>query len=420
MERLYINLGGRPGIDCGGFCEFCFFKNVDIKGLKSLDIGCINCPPDEVGCNYCKNTITGVKNKFRPIFTVLKELQYKLLQNTHEAFNKNLKIVVHADADVFFYPDILGLVSVIKQRKLPLYLGYTSGKNIKSERFVHEIISRGVDELTFSAFSTDLETRKIWMRDRNPELSLKSLKLFCENMKVNASVVVIPGVNDGEIFYQTCSDLEEWGIKSFILRRFGNYQHQGLIFNNHKPVSDQITPQTNEEFQELVKMVTNEFSFKVTSFPFYDPEKDFPFAILKEKNRKYLEELPEIHRAATIVTGALASPYLEEFFKLVDKSGLVNVVSVEKEIADLITPEDLKTIDLAEVKGNVILPRGSLVHQKHAQEILNKDGIIRRIKRGPYNLTHPYHENIDFTYEELIRYELQSFKELIDKINLFK
>ena len=45
--------------------------------------------------------------------------------------------------------------------------------------------------------------------------SLKGLKVFCENIDVNASVVVIPGLNDKDKILKTCVDLEEWGVKSF-------------------------------------------------------------------------------------------------------------------------------------------------------------------------------------------------------------
>ncbi|OPY23841.1 MAG: Radical SAM superfamily protein [Methanobacterium sp. PtaU1.Bin097] len=417
MDKVYSNLGGRPGFDCGGFCKFCFFKNVDFQRLESLNIGCVNCPPDQIGCDYCRNIITGVKNGFKPISYVLMDVQNKLMQRPWDALNGDLKVVVHADADVFSYPDLMVLVSMIKQTGLPLHLGYTSGKAIKNESFAQELISKGLDELTFSAFCTDPEIRGKWMRDKNPEVSLKSLKLFCQTIDVHASVVVVPGVNDQEKFFQTCSDLEEWGIKSLILRRFGNLRYQGLIFNYDQPVAEGIIPPSYEEFKELVEQVSREFSFKLTSFPLYDPEKDFPFAILNKKNQKYLEQLPEIHGEATVITGKLAGPYLEKFFSAVDEFGLVNVVSVEKEIADLITPEDLETIDLSRVQKEVILPRGALVHQKQALEILGRDGTIRKIKRGPYNLTHPYHENLDFNEKELLDFEFKAFEELINIIN---
>jgi len=416
--EIYTDVGGRPGLDCGGFCQFCFYKNVDFNRLKSLKIGCADCPPHQIGCEKCQALINRVENDFKPLPRVFMDLENKLMQNSWDALNRNLKVVIGAGADIFYYPHLKELVSVIKASYLPLHLGYTSGKAIKDESFARELISLGLDELSFSVFSTDPELRRKWMRDRNPEEAVKSLKLFCENIEVNASVVVIPGVNDGKRLFQTGSDLEEWGVKTFVLRRFANFKNQGLILNDDRPILEGIKPHTYEEFQELVREVSDEFSFRVLAFPFYDPEKDFPFVILKEKNRGFLEELPPVKREATVVTSKLSSPFLKRFFELVDESDLVNVIGVDKEIADLITHEDLESIDLAEVRKNVVLPSGALVHDEQAQEIFSKDGVRRRIKRGPYVLTHPYYESVDFNTEELIEHELKSFKALIDKLNL--
>jgi len=416
--EIYTDVGGRPGLDCGGFCQFCFYKNVDFNRLRSLKIGCADCPPHQIGCEKCQALINRVENDFKPLPRVFMDLENKLMQNSWDALNRNLKVVIGAGADIFYYPHLKELVSVIKASYLPLHLGYTSGKAIKDESFARELISLGLDELSFSVFSTDPELRRKWMRDRNPEEAVKSLKLFCENIEVNASVVVIPGVNDGKRLFQTGSDLEEWGVKTFVLRRFANFKNQGLILNDDRPILEGIKPHSYEEFQKLVRKVSDEFSFRVLAFPFYDPEKDFPFVILKEKNRRYLEELPSVKTEATVITSRLTAPFLKKFFELVDESDLVNVIGVDKEIADLITHEDLESIDLAEVRKNVVLPSGALVHDEQAQEIFSKDGVRRRIKRGPYVLTHPYYESVDFNTEELIEHELKSFKALIDKVNL--
>jgi len=204
--EIYTDVGGRPGLDCGGFCQFCFYKNVDFNRLRSLKIGCADCPPHQIGCEKCQALINRVENDFKPLPRVFMDLENKLMQNSWDALNRNLKVVIGAGADIFYYPHLKELVSVIKASYLPLHLGYTSGKAIKDESFARELISLGLDELSFSVFSTDPELRRKWMRDRNPEEAVKSLKLFCENIEVNASVVVIPGVNDGKRLFQTGSD----------------------------------------------------------------------------------------------------------------------------------------------------------------------------------------------------------------------
>jgi len=63
--EIYTDVGGRPGLDCGGFCKFCFYKNVDFNNLKSLKIGCIDCPPGQIGCKKCQALINRVNNDFK-------------------------------------------------------------------------------------------------------------------------------------------------------------------------------------------------------------------------------------------------------------------------------------------------------------------------------------------------------------------
>ncbi len=418
--EIFTDVGGKPGIDCGGFCEFCFYKNVDFKKLESISIGCINCPANHIGCDYCHNTVTRVKNDFKPFNNVLNDLKGKIdkqeLLGSLDDY-KELKIIIGAGADVFYYPKLRELVSALKESQLNLHLGYTSGKPIKHESMAESLVSLGVDEISFSVFSTDPVKRRKWMNDFTPEESLRGLKIFCENIDVNASVVVIPGVNDKEEIFNTCINLEEWGVKSFVLRRFANFKNQGLILNN-KPIIKGITPHTYEEFQRLVHDVAREFSFKVLGYPFSDPKNDFPFAISRIKNRVYLEKLPDIKCEATIITSKLAGPYLEKIFEVIDGFNLVNIVTVDKDVADLITHEDLETVNLIDVKRNVIIPSGALVHDKKAEEILNKDGKFRVVVRGPYVLTNPYYKD-EFYEEELLNFELESFTALIDKINSF-
>lgn len=416
--ELVTDVGGRTGIDCGGFCSFCFYKNVDFKKLKSLKLGCVNCPPDQFGCDECWKPVNRIKDKFKPLPKVLNDVENKLAAYYKMGGDLNGVILsVSGGADLFGYPQLMELVSILKNSGFPLHLGYTSGKTIKNRNLAVELISLGLDQLNFSVFSTNPDLRRRYVRDKNSVEAIESLKLFCENIDVYVSTVVIPGINDEEQIFQTASDLEEWGVKSFVLRRFANYKHQGLILNDNRPILEGVSIQSYDEFKELVKKVDDEFSFPVLSFPFYSPHKDFPFAITKSKNREFLKYLPSITSPATVITGGLAGPFLEEFFSQVDESGMVNVVVLEKEIADLITYEDLELVGLDEVKRRVVLPYGALVKDNHAEKILSRDGISRKIVRGPKVLTHPYYEGVSFNRDELIEFEINSFSNLIDKIN---
>jgi len=212
-----------------------------------------------------------------------------------------------------------------------------------------------------------------------------------------------------------CGILEDWGIKSFMLSRFVNCKKEGLIFNN-RPVIKDMNTQPFEKFQELVKKVSDEFSFRVIGAPFYDPEKNTPYAISKRENIKYLKQLPPITGEATIITSKLSVKPLQKIFQITagDK---VNVVAVEKEIGDLITSEDLATVNLDDVKKKVIIPGGALVHDRVATEILNKDG-RRSVVRGPEWLF--FYDFELLSQFDVIEYELKAFEALINKINSSK
>ena len=414
--EIFTDVQGKAGIDCGGFCEFCFYKNVNFKQLDS--IGCRNCEPDQIGCSYCQNFIDRVSNEFKPLNLVMTDIKEKYYQKIlFQLFPNDLKIVVGGGADIFGYPELYELISMIKEKNALLHMGYTSGKPIKDEKMPENIVSLGVDEVSFSVFSTNSDMRKKWMKDSTSDAAILGLKMFCENIDLNASTVIIPGINDGDTLFETCADLEEWGAKSFTLRRFANYKYQGLILNQ-KPIIKGVEPHSYLEFTDLVREINNEFSFDVLGYPFYDPENHGPFVTSKKSNQIYLKNLKKIDSEATILTSKLVEPFLKKILGIIDPTNLVNVVGVDKEIADLITHEDLMAVDLDELKTKVIIPGGAFVHDNYSTKLLSKDGKDRKLVRGPYVLTYPYEEGKHLTNkEELINFELNALNSLIDTIN---
>jgi len=317
--------------------------------------------------------------------------------------------------DVSFYPDLIPLCEYIGNIGLKIHLGYTSGKGFKDLDTAKALVDAGVDEVTFSVFSTDPDMRREWLNDRNARISLKCLEYFCENCEVHCAVIVIPGVNDGEVLNRTLSDLVDWGAKGAILMRFANTTEQGLILKN-APIIEGITPHSVEEFKNIVKEVHESFGDKIriTGTPLYDPLTKAPFAITYHKD--ILERLRnKIEAEATIVTGKIAYDFLREIFQ----DTPVNVVKVNKDISDLITAEDLKTVDLKKLKDTVFLPPLALVHDRVAEKILNRDGRDRMIIRGVDKLTLDGEVSGTLTEEEVLEFEKRAFTELIEKINFF-
>jgi methanogenesis marker radical SAM protein len=410
--QIVADVGGIPGKNCRGFCKYCYFRKVK----SGEPLGCRSCFPGRIGCENCTDGIREIKNEFLPPFMVLGSVQSSLMIG--EFPENDLKINISGGGDLSCYPHLLEISSTISQWGLPIHLGYTSGKGIDDPQMARDLISHGVEEVTFTVFSTDPELRKKWMSDPTPQASLDALKIFCEDTEVHAAAVIVPGVNDGSELIKTCQNLEDWGAKALILMRFANYRDQGLILGN-EPIIEGVEPHKLDEFEKLVRGVNQDFNLRVTGTPVCDPETDAPFALVKEKNHKYLEILSEVKSEATIITGRIAAPYIEQVFDIIGASDLVNVVPVEQDISCLITHQDLEEIDLKDLTETVLIPGRAFVHDKKAEEILTRDGVDRIIARGPEKLTADGEMSGTMSNVDVLKKELIGFEDLIEAINFF-
>lgn len=328
-------------------------------------------------------------------------------------FNKKFsKFNVSGGGDVSCYPELKNLVSFLSQYKKPIHLGYTSGKGLNKEDALF-FIDHGVNEVTFTVFATDPELRRKYMNDKTPEDSLEALRIFSEKCDVYAATVLIPGVNDKDILMKTCADLEEMGVKGLILMRFANSNEHGLILNN-SPIIEGVTSHTISEFISIVDEINEKFDFRVTGTPLYDPETGSPFAIRNDEHA--LSKLPEIKKEATIITSEIAAPLMREIF---DKlGGHVNVIPVKKDVGCLITIDDIRKLDLSQIKDTVFFPGRAFVHDPEIKKILTSDGKDRLVRRGPDMLTVDGEMSISMTKEEVISKEIEGFTELIQMINV--
>ncbi|MGB8233814.1 MAG: methyl coenzyme M reductase-arginine methyltransferase Mmp10 [Methanobacterium sp.] len=420
---IKLFLGGIPGKDCGGFCKFCNFKTFDYK--KFENINCRYCPPNHNGCNYCRNYFKEVYSDFKHPNDVLLNLETQLIRmrffdglGIEDTFD-DTKILVGSNGDFTFYPYLKELISKLKQYQLPIYFGYTTGKGIKNEKKIQELLNMNIDGIRFSIFSSNPEIRRKWMNDNSPEISLKAIEMFSENIDLHASSVVIPGITDLEELIKTGTKLEEWGVKLFTLIRFANFINQGNILNN-RPIIDGITPYSFEEFQDIVTIVNDEFKYRVVGLPVFDPENHYPYILSCRKYSPYLGFLPDITSEATIITGKYSEKYLKKIFKKIDENSMVNISSVDKEIGDLITSDDFSKIELDEVKNKVIIPGNALLSDNQAETLLMKDGRFREVVRGPDALTLVDETPVDekpIDKKKAIKFELNAFTNLINTIN---
>lgn len=402
------DVGGIPGKNCRGFCEYCYFKKVTQKKV----LGCKNCPPGQIGCPHC-TTDTNMTRDYFPPYQVLSSLQTNIFQTR---LPKDTLVNITGDGDVSCYPHLLELTKGIHDMGLPIHLGYTSGKGIDDVSTVDKLINNGVIETTYTAFSTDAKLREKWMYDPTADVSIQALKRFCESCDVHAASIIIPGVNDGDILAKTCADLESWGAKALILMRFANTANQGLILNNG-PIIPGIKEQTLTEFENLVRETAKNYNLRVTGTPVCDPETDAPYALSKDKNKEYLEILTPVRAEATIVTSKISAPYIEKILENLNAADYVNVVSTSQEIACLITEHDLREIDLNEVKDTVIIPGRCYVHDLVAEKIFRSDGKFRLIHRGPDMLTADGEMSGTLSKNDVLKQELMAFEDLIELIN---
>ena len=415
MHKIYFmhvvaDVGGTPGINCNGFCKYCYFRKV--REVKVF--GCGHCLPNKIGCERCSKGVAESQGQFKSPFEVITQVQNAVMMNMGRG---EIVADISGGGDISCYPYLETLTAQLKQFSIKSHLGYTCGKGIDDSDVASRLINNGVEEATFTVFSTDYNLRREWVRDKHPKEALDACRIFCENIKLTGASVIIPGVNDGDVLRQTCSDLEEWGAKGFILMRFANTFNEGLILGN-EPILKDHESQPVEEFAQLVEDINREFNFRVTGTPLYDPETGGPFAIAKKENEIFLQFIKPVTGEATIITSKIAAPFIQKIFDRLEVES-VNVVAVPKEIACLITKEDLECVDLSEIKQAVILPGRSFVHQIDAERILSADGLERIVGRGPDTLSVDGELSIDMTDENVIERELEQFNDLVDAINFF-
>jgi methanogenesis marker radical SAM protein len=406
MAHLTVDIGGSPGLNCRGFCEYCYFKKV--KGVQPL--GCRYCPPYQKGCDYCTR---GIREDYRG-FKDLKTIANETLSNLQTKKGEIERITISGGGDPSCYPQFTDLIELLGSMEVPLHIGYTSGKGWDDPKIADLLIDNGLSEISFTVFSTNPLLRKKYMHDPTPEASLAILEKLCGSVDVYAAAVVLPGINDGEELKKTCTWLDERGAKGIILMRFANAMEQGLVLGNGPVIKNQDV-QSVGSFRDLVADMSTKYRMKISGTPLWDPDIGSPFAILDEP--ALLMKLPRVTRNATVITGSVAAPYLEKILGTCGSS--CPVLAVRKEIACLITSDDLKSLDLSKIGDTVIIPGRAFVFEPEATDLLSKDGKERLVMRGPDVLTADAETSMGMTREGVLEMEMDGFSQLIWTINKF-
>jgi methanogenesis marker radical SAM protein len=196
--------------------------------------------------------------------------------------------------------------------------------------------------------------------------------------------------------------------------RFANTRESGLILGN-EPILKGQREHTVGEFRDLVSDLSREFRMKITGTPLWDPEIGSPFAILSEDG--LLDKLPRVTGRATVITGRVAAPFIREILERRGYRG--RVVAAGKDIACLITIDDLERLDPGELEDVVIFPGRAFVHDEEAREVLTRDGRDRVVVRGPETLTADGETSMGMTRREVLEMELEGLGNLIRLINQY-
>jgi methanogenesis marker radical SAM protein len=400
--QVTVDVGGRPALDCSGYCSFCYFK-----GLKIVESsGCRRCKPYKKGCDYCSREVIEIEPGYKPLDQLIFEVSQKSVSSAPEM------IIIKGNGDISCYPHLLDLVRKVSGGKVPVFLDYTSGKGFTKDDEAELLVDAGVQRISFSIFSTNPNLRRKYVNDKHPEIVLSNFKTFCERSDLYAMIVLIPGVNDGMELEKTCRDLQDMGAKGLMLMSFANSREQGLIFGN-EPVMPGIIPYGVQDIRRIATEISENYDMRVIGTPLWDPLTGAPFALAHHK--KELKRLPAIEKSATIITSSVAYPLLSSIFK--ELGDEVNVVATEKEIGNLITLEDFEKLGLKHIKDRVIIPGMVLAHDRDIHRALRRDGKRRLVFRGPDELTVVSERSIYITRQKVLEKEIEAFTGLIMQIN---
>lgn len=406
MGQLIVDIGGRPGLDCRGFCAYCYFRHV----RDTAPLGCRHCLPFRKGCDYCTRMVRESYPGFRP----LREVAEETLGRLQLADDEVSRVTISGGGDPSCYPAFDDLVEILSAIESPLHIGYTSGKGFDDPGVAGRLVEDGLAEVSFTVFASDPALRRTYMHDPSPEVTLAVIEQLADAIDLYAAAVVLPGVNDGPVLDATADWLEDAGARGLILMRFANEPQQGLVLGN-APILPGVEPQDVESFAGLVRATAEGRRMRVSGTPLYDPDLGSPFAIRNEPG--LLARLPRLAGRASVVTGSVAAPYLRDLLERL--GGTADVVPVAKEIACLITADDLAELEVSGLEDVVILPGRALVHDAEAERILSADGRRRTVVRGPDTLTADGETSMGMTREGVLELELAGLFELVNTVNQY-
>ncbi len=172
-----------------------------------------------------------------------------------------------------------------------LFGNYITLTNL-SEHDVSRIIEMHISPINVSVHTMNPELRVKMMKNRNAGKSLEILKKFAgAGLKLNAQLVLCPGINDGEELKFSLERLAGLypSIQSIAVVPVGLTKHREKLFH-----LDEYTPETAKEVIDIVTSFSDKFKEKNGTRLAFIADEFFIKAGLKMPDEDYYEDYPQI------------------------------------------------------------------------------------------------------------------------------
>lgn len=264
---------------------------------------------------------------------------------------------------------------------------------------IARIVKMKISPINISVHTTNPELRVRMMKNKNSGDSLRHLKTLADaGIRINAQLVLCPGINDGEELVRSLNDLARLypALESIALVPVGITKHREGLYP--------LTPYTREGARETIR-IAHEFSdrfleqngtrlaypadefFIKAGLPIPDSEYYGEFsqldngvgmiALMREEFYTALEDISpsDTVRKVTVATGVDAQPFLAELVDALKEKWhnlTCDVVAIRNEffgetitVAGLVTGQDL----IASLKGRdlgeeLLIPEVMLRYEK--------------------------------------------------------
>lgn len=298
--------------------------------------------------------------------------------------------------------------------RLSFLLGnFLTMTNMKEEE-IDKIIEYGISPIKISVHSTNPETRKRMLNNKNGGNILEIIKRFQDtNITIDCQIVLVPGFNDGEDLENTIEDLMGCypTVRSVAIVPVGLTNHRagleeirGFTGEENRFVIGQVERYQNKCFEEMgtrFVYLSDEFYIKgKVELPGYDDYEDFTLiengvGMVRQLEREVVDVLEDIEfdekyngcKKLSIATGVLSYELMKNIAnKIVDrfKDVSIEVFEIKNEffgeevtVSGLITGEDIIKQLKGSVKNTLLIPSDML---KSDEDIFLDDLMLEEVE----------------------------------------